>query len=252
MYERSSLFGPEIIHGFGNRRFGLSWDTFAFWRAALAREGRANGAPGAAMKRLATQGGFAAENLRLAHQVHGTRCVRAVEIGPETEADAVIHHRDEGDLVVGVLTADCVPLLLADEREGVVAAVHCGRRGAVSGMVEAAVQAMLKAGARQWRIVAALGPCIDWRAYEVDRDIADEFGARFIHTEGYGKPRVDLAGEVKQRLRGVGVAPNHVERIGGSTFAEPERYFSFRRDGESAGWHLSFIGFRSKRSSAAS
>jgi YfiH family protein len=136
--------------------------------------------------------------------------------------------------VLGVLTADCGPLLLADAHAGVIGAAHAGWKGALGGIVESAVAAMTGLGADPRRIMAALGPCIAQPSYEV----GPEFVARFAGTDGasaacftpapgHVKALFDLKGYVASRLRRAGV--ERIEVLPHDTCADAERFFSFRR-----------------------
>lgn len=139
---------------------------------------------------------------------------------------------DVPGLPLAVLAADCVPVLLADRRHGVVAAVHAGRRGLVSGVVEVAVGTMLDLGAVRDDVVAAVGPCIGPCCYEVGDDIAAEVNdavpATRARTPG-GRPALDLPAGVRAVLAREGV--HAVTVVGGCTAHQPGAFFSYRRDG---------------------
>lgn len=147
------------------------------------------------------------------------------------KADAVVT-RTRG-LAIGVLTADCTPVLLADPAAGVVAAAHAGWRGAAGGVLEAAVAAMEGLGAARGRIVAAIGPTINQTAYEVGPDFeqsvtqADMDSVPFFAKTGRGKAHFDLPGYVVHRLARSGVQT--VERQTLCTYEHESRLFSFRR-----------------------
>jgi hypothetical protein len=199
-------------------------------------------------RRVARAGGFSPDAFVQVRQVHGDAVVRAREVVPGTEADGIWHHRDDGEgVVVAVLTADCVPVLIADEDATVVAAVHSGWRGTVSGVVTRAVETLLGAGIEAAGLRAAIGPCIELEAFEVGDEVAQQFEAHLVSREAGARPHVDLVGAVREQLVAAGVDPEHVQRVGGCTHAEPERFFSYRRDAyggpTKTGQHLSFIGF---------
>jgi YfiH family protein len=133
----------------------------------------------------------------------------------------------------GVLTADCAPVLIADPEAKVVAAAHAGWKGAFAGVVGNAVEAMAARGARPERMVAAVGPCIGPRSYEVGEEFVQRFGDQdrawlgfFSRGEG-GKACFDLPGFVLMCLEQAGV--RQAEWIGRDTFAEPDFFFSNRR-----------------------
>jgi YfiH family protein len=145
-------------------------------------------------------------------------------------ADALV--TDRRGIALGILTADCAPVLLADPDAGVVGAAHAGWRGAIGGVIENTVAAMAKMGAVRERIVAAVGPCIGAASYEVGPEFLAEFTGR---DPNYGRffdrrrerPHFDLAGFTAARLHAAGVAKVSVQ--GDDTLTGEALYFSFRR-----------------------
>jgi hypothetical protein len=238
--DRASRFPAGLVHGFTDRLGGVSEG-----RHATLNLGRRWGDDPAAVaenyRRVAAAGGFAGEDLRLARQVHGTDVLRAGQFEDGAEADAVWTHRDDR-LVAGVLTADCVPVLLADRAGTVAAAVHSGWKGTASNIVAATVQ-VLGSWAPAETLVAAIGPCIELAAFEVGEEVAVRFDPSFVRREGFVRPHVDLVATVRAQLIAAGVPAQSIERVGGCTFADPSRYFSYRRDGAGIGQMLAFIGF---------
>jgi YfiH family protein len=136
-------------------------------------------------------------------------------------------------LAIAVLTADCAPVLLADAEAGVVGAAHAGWRGARDGVLEATLDAMAALGARHDRIRAAIGPTISQRAYEVGPEFVEGFldddpaTARFFASGASDRAHFDLPGYALWRLRAAGVA--EAEWIRHCTYADPERFYSYRR-----------------------
>ena len=136
-------------------------------------------------------------------------------------------------MLLGVLTADCAPVLLADRAAGVIGAAHAGWRGAIDGVTDAAITAMERLGARRNRIVAAVGPCIAQASYEVDEGFRSRFLAadpandRFFADGPRGRPHFDLEAYVVARLAAAGLG--RIEALGLDTYADPDRFFSFRR-----------------------
>jgi YfiH family protein len=137
-------------------------------------------------------------------------------------------------LALGVLTADCAPVLFADPRAGVVGAAHAGWRGALAGILEAAIAAMEGLGADRARIQAAVGPCIGQAAYEVGPEFEAQFlgqdraNARFFaRTDQQARPHFDLSGYVRGRLEAAGIA--RAGTIGGCTCEGSAQFFSYRR-----------------------
>lgn len=239
--ERAAGFPAAVVHGFTTRLGGVSEGR----HASLNLGERWGDAPEAVvenLRRVAHSGGFAAETLRRARQVHGREVLRATQLVAGQEGDAVWARADEG-VVVGVLTADCVPVLLADRGGRVFAAVHSGWRGTVLDIVGATV-ATLAAEVDVRDLVAAIGPCIEVGAFEVGEEVAQAFSSEFVRRDLGPRPHVDLVGTVRSQLVRAGVPAESVERVGGCTHAHPERYFSYRRDGAGIGQMLAFIGPR--------
>jgi YfiH family protein len=140
---------------------------------------------------------------------------------------------DVPDLLLGILTADCAPVLFADHQAGVIGAAHAGWRGALGGVTDATISAMERRGARRDNIHAAVGPCIAQVSYEVDEQFRERFVAhdpaneRFFIRLKQAKPRFDLEAYVVHRLIAAGIG--EVEALGLDTYADPDRFFSFRR-----------------------
>ena len=221
-----------FAHGFLGRRGGVSTGVHAGlnvgWgsddeRAAIA-ENRARAVaavlPGAALVTV--------------HQIHSPDVVTVTAPWPDDArplADALV--TDRPGLLLGVLTADCAPVLLADREARVIGAVHAGWKGALAGVTDATIAAMEALGAKRERTAAAIGPCIAQASYEVDDDfearfvVADTFNARFFHMGSEGHAWFDLEGYVAARLEAAGVGT--VEKLGVDTYAEPSRFFSYRR-----------------------
>lgn len=167
--------------------------------------------------------------LRMAKQVHGTRVV-----GPDDwsetppEADAVTTGRR--GYLVGVVTADCAPVLFGDPVAQVIAAAHAGWRGAVGGVIENTVAAMAAQGCERRNIRAVIGPTIARASYEVDAAMRDQFpmdAHRFFVPGAEGRWQFDLPGFVAARLQAAGVGA--VEDLVEDTYAQPDRFHSFRR-----------------------
>jgi YfiH family protein len=144
------------------------------------------------------------------------------------EGDALVTERP--GLALGIVTADCAPVLLADPAAGVIGAAHAGWRGALGGVLENTVAAMVSLGAEPANIVAAIGPTIAQASYEVDegfRDAFDDGDTRFFVSGRPGHCQFDLPAYVAHRLQAAGVG--QVEDLGEDTYAQPGRFFSYRR-----------------------
>ena len=226
-------------HGFSTRRGGVSSGGYATLNVG-AKWGDDPDKVAHNRRRLAAAGGFDLKRLFTAKQVHGARVALIVE-GTEVdrvaqaEADALV--TEVPGAVLGVYTADCVPILLSDG-EGRVAAVHAGWRGTVAGVAAAAVEALVSIGARRQRLKAVFGPSICAHCFEVGDEVAAQFAPAAV-VRGPQRPHVDLLEANRGFLAGAGVAKFDAHPP--CTMCEPERYFSFRRDGGQIGQHLSFI-----------
>jgi YfiH family protein len=181
-------------------------------------------------------------------QVHGA-VARALD-GTETldvvrnlEGDALTS--GAADLACSVRTADCVPILAADRRSGTAVAIHAGWRGIVRGVVEAGIASLREHAPRDAELLVAIGPHIRERAFEVSEDVALELEAaspvRGVVDRSPPKPHVSLARIVRGKLVALGIPDGAIDDVGGCTLSEPERFFSFRRDGRVSGRLLSAI-----------
>jgi polyphenol oxidase len=220
-----------VRHGFFTRRGGASSGIF---EGLNCGGGSSDQAEIVAMnrRRAAEALEVAADSLVTVHQVHSARAVTLE--APPTEpvrADAIVTATP--GLAIAVLTADCQPILLADREAGVVAAAHTGWRGALDGIVEAAVEEMERAGAERGRIHAAIGPSISQAAYEVGQEFLERFcdddatNARFFINGADGKYLFDLPGYGLKRLRDAGVAEAEWTRH--CTYGDATRFYSYRR-----------------------
>jgi len=172
--------------------------------------------------------------LATAYQIHSPTAVIVTQAVPDDQrprADALVTATPR--LILGIVTADCAPVLLADVEAGVIAAAHAGWRGALGGVTDQAIAAMLTLGARTDRITAAIGPCIARVSYEVDhafaeRLLADDAGNDKFLSEGpRGQPHFDLEAYVAARLAAAGV--RRIEALGLDTYGQEDRFFSYRR-----------------------
>lgn len=149
----------------------------------------------------------------------------------EIEADGAV--TDRPGIILGITTADCMPVLLADEKHGVIGAAHAGWRGALAGVIENTVKIMLERGAKAEDIAAAAGPCLQKESFEVQNDMRDLFIARdkdnerFFTPRGEGRWFFDPEAYVRRRLELIGI--KNVSFSGIDTYTNPELYFSYRR-----------------------
>lgn len=206
-------------------------------------------------RRFAAAGGFADRPLFGVSQVHGARALvlrRSDELTRVAgeEADALVATSDSG-AAVGVRVADCVPLLVADPEIGLVAAVHAGWRGVVRGVVPRTIETMVELGSASRTLVAAIGPHIRVGAFEVGPEVAEEIAAAVPDVPGLivtpldgDKPHVDLSRAVRAQLVRAGLSDVHIDDVGGCTSSEPDRFFSYRRDGKRSGRLVGAIAVR--------
>jgi YfiH family protein len=227
----SALAG--IRHAFFTRKGGVSGGLYRSLNGGIGSDDApANVAEN--RTRMAAAVGVQPECLLTCYQTHSPDVVTATEPWPveaRPRADAIVT-RVSG-LAVGVSTADCGPVLFADERARVVGAAHAGWRGAFTGVIEATLDAMERCGGDRANIVAALGPMIRQSNYEVGPDFIERFRADGAHERFFkpapraGHALFDLAGYIAARLAGAGIS--RIDDIGRCTYADPETFFSYRR-----------------------
>ena len=227
---RSSLL--PVPHGFLGRRGGISRDVCSGLNAGFG-----SGDDRAAIeenRRRAVDAVAAGARLVTVHQVHSPDAMIVTDPWSEDSrprADALA--TDRTGLALGILTADCAPVLLADRDAGVIGAAHAGWKGAFSGVIESVVQAMESLGAARDRIAAAIGPAIARRSYEVDEAFyrrfteADPASDRFFSPGRDGHHQFDLEAFVAARLAESGIA--RIEALGLDTYSNSDRFFSYRR-----------------------
>ena len=227
---KSELLDP-YPHGFFTRMGGVSEGPFAGLNCGERSGDRLNNVA-RNRSRVAAALGIASDRLVTATQTHSAHVeiIREIPHG-RPAADGLV--TDLPDVAVGVLTADCQPVLLADRRAGVVGAVHAGWLGTLGGVIENGILAMERIGALRSRIAAAVGPAISRVNYEVGTEFRERFlaedrgSAGFFMEDETGRLTFDLPGYGLERLRRSGVGT--VRWLGHCTYAEPRRFFSYRR-----------------------
>ncbi len=223
-----------IKHGFFTRQGGVSGGVYGSLNCgvgsdddrACVLENRNR-----AMARLEVPG----DDLATVFQVHSATVVEVDGAWAEAarpRADAMVTKRR--GVALGILTADCGPVLFADTKAGVIGAAHAGWKGAVGGVLEATVDAMIGLGADVQNITAALGPCISQESYEVGAEFKlavsatnAEHGRFFSPSKRFGHSMFDLPGYIVARLTAHGV--EQVDDLGLDTYADEQRFFSYRR-----------------------
>jgi YfiH family protein len=224
----------RIRHAFFTRSGGVSQGVYASLNGGVG----SNDTPDNVAEnraRMATTLGVSPDHLLTAFQIHSPDVVVAEKPWTRDQrprADAIVTRVPR--LAIGVSTADCGPLLFADSEAAVVGAAHAGWRGAITGVIEATVGAMERLGANRTRITAALGPTIRQPNYEVGPEFVERFLAAdsgnsrfFTPSRRAGHAMFDLTGYITERVRRAGIT--HFEDLGLCTYADPERFFSYRR-----------------------
>ncbi len=221
-----------VPHGFLGRRGGVSTGELAGLNVGFGSGDDRQAI--AENRRRAIESVLPGAKLVTVHQVHSADTVYALEPWPleqRPHADAMV--TDQPGLLLGILTADCAPVLLADAEAGVVGAAHAGWRGALAGVTDSAIDEMERLGARRKRIAAAIGPCIALPNYQVDDDFratfvdADPANERFFMRSAADGLHFDLPAYIRQRLIDAGI--NAAETIHLDTYSNPDRFYSYRR-----------------------
>jgi YfiH family protein len=238
-----------IPHGFFGRQGGVSSGDLASLNCGLGSGDDPDLI--AENRRRVADAALPGATLTGLYQVHGDRCVivdGGTDLAARPQADALAT-RSPG-ILLGILTADCVPVLFADRETGVVGAAHAGWKGAIAGVTDTTLDAMESLGASRANIAVAIGPCIGRASYEVDEDFVQRFAAadpaneRFFAAGKPGHAMFDIAAYVAARLAAAGVS--RIAIGGQDTYAEEADYFSYRRachKGENTyGRQLSVIG----------
>jgi YfiH family protein len=232
--EAGSLTLTGIRHAFFTRAGGVSTGFYASLNGGVGSRDE-SGKVVENRARMAAALGVEPRRLLTAYQSHSPKVV--VAEAPWTtegrpQADAIVTRMRA--LAIGVTTADCGPVLLADPRAGVIGAAHAGWRGALTGILEATIAAMERLGAARAQIRAAIGPMIRQESYEVGPDLVARFRAEdpassrfFDPAKREGHAMFDLGGYIAARLQRARIA--EVEDLGLCTYADPDRFFSYRR-----------------------
>ena len=233
LLQADNLRVPGVAHGFFGRQGGVSDGIYASLNC-----GPGSGDERAKVienRRRAMETFAPGTSLVTLYQIHSPDTVTVTDpwdIGAPPHADAMVTNRPH--LALGILTADCAPVLLGDGEAGVIGAAHAGWKGALDGVIGATVAAMEKLGAARRRIVAAIGPCISQASYEVDSEFRGRFlaaessHARFFVRKGReGHFHFDLEGFAAARLHDAGIA--NIEKLSACTYARSADFFSFRR-----------------------
>lgn len=221
----------DVNHGFFTRKGGASSGVFAGLNCG---QGSSDQSEIVAINRarVAEAMEVSSDALITVHQVHSADVVAIdAPMSDRPEADALVTATP--GLALSVLTADCQPVLFADTEAGVIGAAHAGWKGAIAGVLEATIDAMVDLGARRDAIVAVIGPTISQRAYEVGPEFLDTFliedpsYSRFFAGGDGDRVHFDLPSFGLHRLRNAGIA--EAEWTGHCTYSDPDRFYSYRR-----------------------
>lgn len=219
-------------HGFFTRAFGVSDGIYAGLNCGHGSDDDTQSVTINRAK-VAQAVGLQNDALLSLHQVHSADVVEVTKPqwdGDRPKADAMV--TKTAGIGLGILTADCAPVLFADKTAGVVGAAHAGWKGAIGGVCENTIAAMIGLGAKRADIVATVGPCISQKAYEVGQEFFEVFAdenpdyTRFFANGAEGKMQFDLPSFVLHRLRSADVQADWVGRC---TYSEPQKFFSYRR-----------------------
>ncbi|MGV3490806.1 MAG: peptidoglycan editing factor PgeF [Devosia sp.] len=248
-----ALSVPGISHGFFGREGGRSKGDLASNNMSITQGDNPDLVVSNRSSAAFAMGGYDVKDLVVLRQTHSTTVITLTERPDRTvatEGDALVTNRP--DLLLGILTADCAPILLADPEAGVVGAAHAGWKGAAGGILYGTVMGMVALGADPKNIRAAIGPTISAANYEVGPDTARDIAALDSDAAAHvtippGKTRehFDIPGLLAEQLFGAGVGL--VSDLGLCTYADPARFFSHRyatHNGITTGRQISVIGLR--------
>lgn len=222
----------EVRHGFAGRRGGVSTGLYAGLNVGLgSTDDRIAILQNRDLARDAVLPGSTLVTVRQVHSPDVVTVTTAISEQDRPAADALVTNRP--GLLLGILTADCVPVLFADAAAGIVGAAHAGWKGAIGGVTDRTIDAMVALGADASRIACAIGPCIGRSSYEVGDDFAIRFeaqdpdNARFFSPAREGHKLFDIAAYVAARLANHGIG--RVEMLDEDTYSQSDRFFSYRR-----------------------
>jgi YfiH family protein len=221
-----------VPHGFFGRRGGLSTGAVAGLNCGTGSGDDLTIVD--ANRRLAGEAILPGTPIASVYQIHSPTAVIVTDAVPHAErpqADALV--TDRPGLLLGIVSADCAPILLADRQAGVIAAVHAGWRGATAGVTDQAIAAMISLGATIDNVAAAIGPCLARASFEVDHGFAERLLAddpdneRFLTEGAEGQPHFDLEAYLVARLAAAGI--RRIEASGLDSYALEDRFYSYRR-----------------------
>lgn len=223
---------PGISHGFFTRGGGVSEGIYASLNCGY---GSGDAAEKVTQNRSRVAAEMGASGLCTVHQIHSAKAVVANdpwEHSDAPQADALVTNKP--NIALGILTADCLPVLFADVKNGVAGAAHSGWKGAISGVLENTISKMCELGAELVHIKATIGPAISQKSYEVGAEFIKRFTSQhkdnerfFVKSENVGHYMFNLPGYASHRLESAGVAKINI--IAQDTYFNDNEFFSYRR-----------------------
>lgn len=229
-FTTSSLLAP-VAHGFFDRRGGVSPPPYDSLNCG---PGSSDAPENVVENRHRVAAALCpGATLYTAWQHHSADAVLVSDPGqPQPRADALVTARK--DIVLGVLTADCIPVLFSAPAAGLVAVAHAGWRGALGGIIEATIALLQENGAAPALIRAAIGPCLRPPVFQAGEDLREAFTGKYPDATRWFVPeqgdryQLDLVGFARWRMEIAGLDPAHIDDVGGNTLAQPDLYFSYR------------------------
>jgi YfiH family protein len=247
LYRSRIIDDALFVHGFPERTGGVSQGLRRSLNMGV-RWGDDRAAVDINRRLVAAHAGYDPEKLVATRHVHGTAVWRVGEpLSDAAEFDGLVS--DRPGTVLGAFAADCIPLVFADPVARVCGAAHAGWRGTLGGVAANVVARMSEIGSRPADVRVALGPSIGPCCFEVGPEVVAEFRAAFGDLAGMVVPgprrdHIDLRVVSRAVLTRAGVDPAHIDANPPCTMCQPERFFSYRRDGREGGMHMGFIGLR--------
>ncbi len=238
-----------IHHGFLGRTGGLSKGIYAGLNVGLGSDDERDTI--IANRKMAADSIIPNAVLHSVHQIHSNIAVIADDTtlsDNRPQADALVTNKP--NIVLGILTADCVPILFADAEAGVIGAAHAGWKGAIAGVSDSTIEQMEQLGAKRDRIICAIGPCIAQKSYEVDLAFFERFmdddnsNEHFFKVEKIGHYQFDIEAYAASRLAKAGIT--NIACLGQDTYSQDDMFYSYRRSchrsEEGYGRQISLIG----------
>jgi YfiH family protein len=245
LYRSAVIPQPGFVHGFPERTGGVSTGARASLNLGV-RWGDDREHVETNRRRLAEHAGYDPAALQVMRHVHGTDVwTVGAPVAPEATFDGLVC--DRAGLVLAAFAADCIPLVFAEPAARICGSAHAGWRGTVAGVAARVIERIQALGGAADRIRVALGPSIGPCCFEVGPEVVAAFREAFgelagMVVAGPVKDHIDLRVAMRAQLERAGVRADHIDDRPPCTRCEPERFFSYRRDGQAGGVHMAFIG----------